>query len=113
GQSVAVIGAGQSALESAALLREAGAEVHLLVRRPYLVWGSPPVDPGRSLFRPMLKPESPLGPGWSLFALSRAPELVPYLPKSVRLFLMRTVLGPSGAWWLRSRLDQKIDVLLE
>lgn len=113
GRSVAVIGAGQSALESAVLLREAGAEVHLLVRRPSLVWGSPPVAPGSSPFRPMLKPESPLGPGWSLFMLSRAPELVAYLPKSVRLFLTRTVLGPSGAWWLRNRLDQKINVLLE
>jgi len=113
GRSVAVIGAGQSALESAVLLREAGAEVHLLVRRPYLVWGSPPMAPGSSPIRPMLKPESPLGPGWSLFMLSRAPELVAYLPKSVRLFLTRTVLGPSGAWWLRSRLDQKINVALE
>jgi cation diffusion facilitator CzcD-associated flavoprotein CzcO len=113
GRSVAVIGGGQSALESAVLLREAGAEVHLLVRRPYLVWGSPPVAPGSSLLRPLLKPESPLGPGWSLFVLSRAPELVAYLPKSTRLFLMRAVLGPSGAWWLRGRLDQKIDVALE
>lgn len=113
GRSVAVIGAGQSALESAVLLREAGAEVHLLARRPYLVWGTPPAAAGRSLLRPMLKPDSPLGPGWSLFTLSRVPELVPYLPKSVRLFLMRTVLGPSGAWWLRSRLDQTINVALE
>jgi thioredoxin reductase len=113
GRSVAVIGAGQSALESAVLLREAGAEVHLLARRPYLLWGNPPVNPSGSLFRPMLKPESPLGPGWSLFMLSRAPELVACLPKSVRLFLTRTVLGPSGAWWLRNRLDQKINVALE
>jgi cation diffusion facilitator CzcD-associated flavoprotein CzcO len=113
GRSVAVIGGGQSALESAVLLREAGADVHLLVRRPYLVWGMPPAVPGRSLLRPMLKPESPLGPGWSLFALSRAPDLVPYLPQPVRLYLTRTVLGPSGAWWLRSRLDRTINVALE
>lgn len=113
GRNVAVMGAGQSALESAVLLREAGAEVHLIARRPYLVWGTPPVDASRSVLRPMLKPGSPLGPGWSLFALSRAPELVPYLPKSVRLSLVRTVLGPSGAWWLRSRLDQRINVALE
>jgi cation diffusion facilitator CzcD-associated flavoprotein CzcO len=113
GRSVAIIGAGQSALESAVLLREAGAEVHLLVRRPNLVWGNPPVNPSGSLLRSMLKPESPLGPGWSLFMLSRAPELVAFLPKAARLFLTRTVLGPSGAWWLRNRLDQKINVSLE
>jgi len=113
GRTVAVIGSGQSALESAVLLREAGAEVHLLARRPYLVWGGPPVDPHRSVLRPMLKPKSPLGPGWSLLMLSRRPELVSYLPRSARLFLTRTVLGPSGAWWLRSRLDRKVNVALE
>jgi thioredoxin reductase len=113
GRSVAVIGAGQSALESAALLQETGAEVHLLARRPYVLWGNPPVGPQHSFLRPALKPESPLGPGWSLFVLSRAPELVSYLPKSVRLLLTRTVLGPSGAWWLRSRLEQKVNIALD
>jgi len=112
GRVVAVIGAGQSALESAALLREAGAEVHLLVRGRSILWGSPPAD-YRYPFAPIVKPSSPLGPGWSLFALSRVPELVAYLPPHVRLFLMRTVLGPSGAWWLRNRFGSRVNVALE
>ncbi len=113
GQSVAVIGGGQSALESATLMHEAGARVHLLVRRPRLIWGNPPVDSGGSFFRPIVKPASPLGPGWSHFVLSRAPKAVSYLPDSSRLFLMRRVLGPSGAWWLRNRFKPEIDVALD
>src|SRR5438132_13377585 len=38
GKKVAVIGAGQSALESAALLREMGAEVEVFVRAPFVRW---------------------------------------------------------------------------
>jgi len=64
------------------------------------------------LLGPVGKPDSPLGPGWSLFMLSRAPELVRYLPPRARLFLVRTILGPSGAWWLRRRFD-RINVSLE
>jgi len=112
GQVVAVVGAGQSALESAALLRQAGAEVHLLVRGRSLLWGSPPAN-YRYPLASIAKPSSPLGPGWSLFALSRAPALVAYLPPPGRLFLMRTVLGPSGAWWLRNRFESRVNVALE
>jgi thioredoxin reductase len=113
GRSVAVIGAGQSALESAALLCEAGAEVHLVARRQSIRWGGPPIDPASSPLRPMLKPASPLGPGWSLFALSRAPSLVSYLPASFRIFVTAKVLGPSGAWWLRDRFSSEINVALD
>ncbi len=112
GKSVAVVGAGQSALESAALLHEAGAAVHLLVRSPAIIWGSPPLVDAPSLLR-MIKPESPMGPGWSLFLLSRAPAVVRHLPAPVRLYLLRNVLGPSGAWWLRDRVGRDIDVSLE
>ena len=42
GRSVTVIGAGQSALETAALLREAGAEVLLLAHRSTLQWNGYP-----------------------------------------------------------------------
>lgn len=105
GRTVAVIGAGQSALESAVLLREAGADVHLLVRGPSILWGNPPGAYAGPLGA-LGKPNSPLGPGWSLFALSRAPELVRYLPAEARLYLVRNILGPSGAWWLRDRFQQ-------
>jgi hypothetical protein len=108
---VAVIGGGQSALESAVLLAEGGAIVHLVSRRPALLWGGPPV-PSRGMMTRGLKPESPLGPGWSLLAVSGGAGLVRYLPNRLRRELGRRILGPSGAWWLRDRFDGEIELHL-
>jgi hypothetical protein len=33
-----------------------------------------------------------------------------YLPSRMRLRLVKSVLGPSGAWWLRDRVDGQIDI---
>ncbi|WP_252396264.1 FAD-dependent oxidoreductase [Streptantibioticus parmotrematis] len=115
GQRVAVLGAGQSALESAALLREAGAYPTVVARAPRLLFGTPPAD-GDPRARPMaerlVKPASPLGPGWSLRSVSGAPGAYRHLPDRARARLLRTVLGPSGAWWLRERVDGVVPVLL-
>lgn len=46
GRRVVVVGAGQSALESAALLHESGADVELVAREP-VRFGDAPADPGR------------------------------------------------------------------
>lgn len=109
GRTVAVVGAGQSALESAVLLRETGAKVHLLVRGQKLLWGGPPLPSGGPLRR-LIKPETPFGPGWSHFLFTKAPELFSHFPLSARLFLAKTTYGPSGAWWLKDRLDEQISV---
>ena len=46
---VIVVGAGQSALESAALLHENGADVQVLASRPKLAWNGEPLAPDRPL----------------------------------------------------------------
>ena len=112
GRTVAIVGAGQSALESAALLREAGAEVHLIVRGPQLAWGKPPTGEHSGLLLRALKPMTPLGPGWSHLVITRAPELISHLPPAARLRLVRLTYGPSGAWWLRPRVEGSIETLL-
>ena len=33
------------------------------------------------------------------------------LPEGYRIQKARTVLGPSGAWWLKDRVDGVVDVL--
>ena len=110
GREVAVIGAGQSALESAALLREAGADVHVLVRERRVLWAGPPEVGRRTLSQKLLKPESPLGPGWSHVASHRGAGAVRLLPAAARLAMVRKILGPSGAWWLHDRVMGPIDV---
>lgn len=109
GQRIAVVGGGQSALESAALLHEAGAQVQVLVRERHVVWGSVPL-PGRPWPRRLAQPASPLGTGWTLAAVCRAPGGVRRLPAAARLLLFRRALGPSGGWWLRDRVEGVVPV---
>jgi FAD-dependent urate hydroxylase len=109
GQDVAVIGAGQSALESAALLHEAGAKVQVLTRGEAR-FGSPPKPPAHGLMRLMPRPHSPLGPTWRIYPFSHAAGMFRYLPAQTRLKLVKRVLGPLGAWWLRDRVEGRIPV---
>src|SRR5260370_358242 len=57
GQEVVVVGAGQSALESAALLHENGATVQVLARKGVISWNGLPLDPARPLLRRLREPE--------------------------------------------------------
>ncbi|MEU5532711.1 FAD-dependent oxidoreductase [Streptomyces sp. NPDC020362] len=109
GQRIAVVGGGQSALESAALLHEAGAHVQVLVRERRVLWGSVP-QPTRPWPQRLAQPASPLGTGWTLAAVCRAPGGVRRLPASARLLLFRRALGPSGGWWLRDRVEDVVPV---
>lgn len=109
GRRVAVIGGGQSALESAALLHEAGAEAQVLVREPRVLWGMRP-EPARPWTERVTKPASPLGTGWILAAVCKAPGGVRLMPAASRLLLFRRALGPSGGWWLRDRVEGVVPV---
>src|SRR5689334_16342176 len=68
GKRVVVVGGGQSALESAALLREAGADVEVIVRAPVVHWlrhGSPLhswLHRDGNVLRRILYPPSDVGP---------------------------------------------------
>jgi hypothetical protein len=104
GQEVVVVGAGQSALESAALLHEAGAGVRVLVRRPLVDWNGEPGEPDRSLLRRMRYPKSGLGTGWRHYAWSNGSRFIHHLPSASRTRMVRVALGPAGAWWLKSRV---------
>ncbi|MET9903518.1 FAD-dependent oxidoreductase [Streptomyces sp. NPDC006446] len=105
GKELIVVGAGQSALETAALAAEAGAQVRVVSRGKGAVdFGTPPWN------QPRLRPESPFGRAWSLWALSYYPHPYRYLPARSRHYLVRRVLGPLGAWWLRDRFEGKVAV---
>jgi len=105
GRELIVVGAGQSALETAALAAEAGAQVRVVARgRGSVAFGAPPWK------QPRLRPESPFGRAWSLWALSYYPHPYRRLPAGARHYLVRRVLGPLGAWWLRDRFEDKVQV---
>ncbi|MFF3333318.1 FAD-dependent oxidoreductase [Streptomyces sp. NPDC002888] len=105
GRELIVVGAGQSALETAALAAEAGAQVRVVSRgRGRVAFGAPPWH------QPRLRPESPFGRAWSLWALTYYPHPYRQLPAQARHYLVRRVLGPLGAWWLRDRFEGKVQV---
>jgi thioredoxin reductase len=110
GGSVIVVGGGQSALESAALLHENGADVQLVVRKPKVVWNGAPLNPDRPLLRRLREPEAGLGSGWGTWFYSNHPGLFRYLPESSRIFRARTALGPAGASWLRGRVEGEFPI---
>ncbi len=110
GQRVAVIGRGQSALETAALLREHGAEVEIITRSPGVKWNGPPLLPDRPLRERMREPEAGLGSGWGTWFYSRRPGLFRHLPEQTRIYRARTALGPAGASWLRGRVEGQIPI---
>jgi FAD-dependent urate hydroxylase len=110
GMHVAVIGRGQSALESAALLRENGADVEIITRSPALAWNGPPLLPDRPLHQLLREPEAGLGSGWGTWFYSNQPGLFRHLPERTRIYRARTALGPAGASWLRSRVEGQIPI---
>jgi Pyridine nucleotide-disulphide oxidoreductase len=112
GRDVTVIGGGQSALETAALLHEAGAEVRLLVRRRSILWNPHPTLGRRSLYERMHYPMSNLGPGLGPWLYSNAPMLFCYLPRQLRIARVQKALGPAGAWWLRDRVVGRLPIML-
>lgn len=110
GREVAVLGAGQSALELAALMQENGAAVQLLARKSVFWNGEPPVlQP--SLAHRLTQPEAGLGTGWRMWFYSNHPELFRLLPRAARVSRARRVLGPAGANWLRGRVEGELPVL--
>jgi FAD-dependent urate hydroxylase len=118
GRDVVVVGAGQSALETAALLNETQARASLLVRGSSISWNqTPPPDP-RSLWQRTRRPASPLGAGIQTWFCANAPMLFYHLPQRTRLDMVRgrgrrrMLLGPAGAWWLRERVLGRVPILL-
>jgi hypothetical protein len=102
---VLVVGSGQSALESAALLSESGADVELVARADAIVWLAGDV-PGGVLDRigRALPPPTDVGgraSGW----FAAAPDLLRRTPSRLRDWTASRCIVPAGAAWLRPRLS--------
>lgn len=111
GRRVAVVGAGQSALEAAALLHEAGAHPRLIVRDGELLWNVRS-RPGGSPWRRLRSPLSALGSGPKAWLMSRYPGALHRAPDAWRADFVRRHLPATGAWWLRERVEGVVPVEL-
>jgi Pyridine nucleotide-disulphide oxidoreductase len=112
GKRVAVIGRGQSACESAALLHEAGAEVEIICRGN-LIWNADPSQRGmlrkslRALLGDMLIPPSQVGPfphNW----INEAPSIIRHFAQPARDRWNELNLRATAILWLRPRLQDVV-----
>ncbi len=104
GQRVVVIGGGQSALESAALLHESQADVELLVRESNVHWTWQ--RPWLHTFRPVgavLYAWPDVGPALVSHAVAR-PNLYRMIPRWLQDSWRAKSVRPNGVGWLKPRL---------
>jgi thioredoxin reductase len=113
GRDVTVIGAGASALDTAGLLHEAGAETHVVARRRAIQWTDEPYESKRrSLWQRVRYPISGMGPGLRSKLYEELPMLFRYLPEQVRLEIVKTFLGPAPPWFMKDRVVGRVSLHL-
>jgi Pyridine nucleotide-disulphide oxidoreductase len=101
---VAVIGAGQSALECAALLRESGGAVEVIARIPALRWiGQHPRLHHLGPVSSLLYAPHDVGPA-GISRLVAYPNLVRRIPLWLRDRIRTRAVRPAGSKWLPPRL---------
>ena len=109
GRRVAVIGGGQSALQTGALLHEAGADVQVIVRKEQVSWNYR-LEEGAGWLARIIHPQTKLCEGWRC-AVYDSPDAWRLLPESVKVHKAIAAFGPGGAWWLRPRVEGVVDIL--
>jgi FAD-dependent urate hydroxylase len=102
---VAVVGAGQSALESAALLSELGTDVEVLVRAPLIrwLWRQKWFHTFRPVARLLYAPADVGQAGLS--QLVARPNWFRRLPRSVQTRWGKRAIRAAGAAWLKPRCE--------
>jgi FAD-dependent urate hydroxylase len=106
GQRLIVVGGGQSALETAALLHEIGTEVEVIVRQPGVHWLDQKMRWLKSKanpIRPLLYPPTDVGPP-GLNLIVAMPNLFKRLPRPLQEKIAYRCIRPAGTGWLLPRL---------
>jgi cation diffusion facilitator CzcD-associated flavoprotein CzcO len=108
-KSVAVIGAGASAIEAGALVHEAGGSSEVFVRAPEAIFHgrSPRVRP---LWQRIKEPTTVLGTSRRSWLLQHLPLSVHRLPRERRTRFVKGYLGPASPWWIQERVLGKVPI---
>jgi thioredoxin reductase len=104
GQKIAVVGGGQSAIESAALLHETGAEVEVVMRASAVRWLGRSARLHRIAGRLLYAPSDvgPAGVSW----LVATPSAFRRIPRAVQDPLARRCIRPAASAWLVPRVRE-------
>jgi thioredoxin reductase len=108
GREVAVVGAGASALDLAALLHQAGAFVQVIARVPRIRFHDPPENLNPSWLDRLRTPITGIGPGWKLFLCANLPLVFRQMPEKFRLEKVRRILGPAPCWFTKEQVVGKV-----
>jgi hypothetical protein len=101
---VIVVGGGQSALESAALLHEGGAKVEVIVRAPELKWlGWKKRIQSLGSISKLFYSWTDVGPA-GISQIVSIPALMQQLPRRTQDRLRIRSVRPAGSFWLLARL---------
>ena len=110
-RDVLVIGAGASALDTAALLHRNGCRVQLVSRRKTIAFLQPPV-PEPSLIGRLRNPPTGIGPGWRNVFCTQMPLIFHLLPEDFRREVVRRHLGPAPGWFSREHTEGRLPFVL-
>lgn len=116
GKRVLVVGGGQSALESGALLHEGGAEVEVVARRRKINWLQGTLSTALhyrmgNLVKGLLYAPTDVGPA-GMSQLMARPDLLRRLPRALQDKLWKRAIRPAGSRWLVNRL-REVPIRLE
>lgn len=111
GRQVVVVGRGQSAFESAALLAEAGAEVELIARGP-LIWIDRRLYRYAGFAKRIFYPPSDIGPA-GISWLVAFPQVFRRLSDQQRVVIDARCVRPAAAPWIRPRVEGKFTMTPE
>jgi thioredoxin reductase len=109
-RDIAVIGAGASALDSAALLHRVGARPIVIARAAEVLFHEPQRLP-RKLRSRVRAPSSGMGPGWLSWFCCNAPIVFHHLSEQRRLRVTKTHVGPAAGWFMRDAVVGKVPIV--
>jgi thioredoxin reductase len=104
GASVIVVGGGQSAIESAALLHDGGASVEVVLRARRVRWltRTAAIHKHSRALRPLFYPDTDVGPP-VLNQVAARPRAFRSLPVRMQVPLARRCIRPAASGWLVGR----------
>jgi len=109
-KDVAIVGAGASALDLAALLPRVGGRPVVIARGPDVQFHVRQRLP-RTLSDRLRAPTSGIGPGWRSWFYCKAPVLFHQMPVRWRLRIARTHADPAGGWFIKSEVIGKVPIM--
>lgn len=112
GRKVLVVGAGASAIDVAAGLARAGAEVEIVGRTSSIRFHNPPLRRRRTLLERLRSPLTGIGNGWNVFWCTNLPGVFRQMPERFRLDRVRRILGPAPGWFMKDEIVGKVPLNL-